>query len=136
MECLNTLPFAPEHDDIATSGADPASMYPSVNVNQSNRTPVIPGMAPEDRVPGADDHHKLPPHLQGFNFGTNIPGLDRVQMDETSKKVPMFFTQPREDQRGVSGVGRVFVEPFKSKSILFISNIQKLRFLDISENDL
>ena len=95
---LNTLPYAQEHDDIATSGGDNQGAYSGVGANQNIRTPVIPGMAPEDRVPGADDHHKLPPHLQGFNFGTNIPGLDRVQMDEPSKKVPYAKPIPKNFQ--------------------------------------
>ena len=94
---LNTLPFAQEHDDIATSGGEiPPGAY--VGGNQINRTTVIPGMAPEDRVPGADDHQKLPPHLQGFNFGANIPGLDRVQMDDSSKKVPYAKPIPKNFQ--------------------------------------
>ena len=95
---LNTLPFAQEHDDIATSGIDNPGAYANVNMNHNNRPHVIPGMAPEDRVPGADDHQKLPPHLQGFNFGNNIPGLDRVQMDEPSKKVPYAKPIPKNFQ--------------------------------------
>ena len=96
---LNTLPYAQEHDDVATSGGDTTSaVYGGGGVSQNNRTPIIPGMAPEDRVPGSDDHQKLPPHLQGFNFGTNIPGLDRVQMDEPSKKVPYAKPIPKNFQ--------------------------------------
>ena len=95
---LNTLPFAQEHDDIATSGVDNSGAYANVNINQNSRPHIIPGMAPEDRVPGADDHQKLPPHLQGFNFGNNIPGLDRVQMDEPSKKVPYAKPIPKNFQ--------------------------------------
>ena len=95
---LNTLPFAQEHDDIATSGIENQGTYANAVINQNNRPNIIPGMAPEDRVPGADDHQKLPPHLQGFNFGNNIPGLDRVQMDEPSKKVPYAKPIPKNFQ--------------------------------------
>ena len=91
---LNTLPYAQEHDDITTSGVESSAAY----TNQNSRTPNIPGMAPEDRVPGSDDHSRLPPHLTGFNFGTNaIPGLDRV-LDEPSKKVPYAKPIPKNFQ--------------------------------------
>ena len=106
---LNTLPYAQEHDDIATSGFEGSggnNMYMASggnvgpSVRQPNQPPIIPGMAPEDRVPSAEDHQKLPPHLQGFNFGSNIPGLDRLagHMDEPSKKVPYAKPIPKNFQ--------------------------------------
>ena len=59
---LNTLPFAQEHDDIATSGVDNSGAYANVNINQNSRPHIIPGMAPEDRVSGADDHQSYDPN--------------------------------------------------------------------------
>ena len=103
---LNTLPYGQEHDDISTSGADTSlSGLPfnsgGLNQNPNRMSQMIPGMAPEDRVPGSgDDHSKMRPHLTGFNFGA-IPGLDRVTptvTDELNKKVPYAKPIPKNFQ--------------------------------------